>query len=334
MVEGYWSDGTANVAVMVSLRNEGYASFDDVQPISLACYRGGEAVRDCGGQLRILLRDGFGPVDDRFILRLPMGERYSFEIDGGSGSPETLRLDVDLDVPERILGVDRDLWECFSDRSLPAVSRFGFGLGGCAGWSSETIEKWRQDTPVRVWVNGNGDPRYVKFLDEALAELSEVLNLNFQYVDQRDDASFLAHVGIRREEAESTGFGCVKARGCANWSSEAGETRWGSIVIWLANDEDDLEVRNVITHEAVHALLPIYHAPGLGIMGGNFRITYQDKALFRLHYHPLVEIGMTMPEVKHLLVFSDELLDAAEHRKLVGLEMVWKLINTLQNAGS
>ena len=40
-----------------------------------------------------------------------------------------------MEVPERILGVDRDLWECYLDR--PPVKDF---LACCSGWGTKTVE--------------------------------------------------------------------------------------------------------------------------------------------------------------------------------------------------
>ena len=70
----YWSDGTANVDVAFSLRNEGYAEFQNPQPISFVCLREEQIVEGCGGEVTVSLSDGFGPEStESLTLRLPMG---------------------------------------------------------------------------------------------------------------------------------------------------------------------------------------------------------------------------------------------------------------------
>ena len=70
----YWSDGTANVDVAFSLRNEGYAGFETPQPISFVCLQGDEVVQGCGDEFTVSLADGFGPEDtESLMIRMPMG---------------------------------------------------------------------------------------------------------------------------------------------------------------------------------------------------------------------------------------------------------------------
>ena len=144
-VAGYWSDGTADVELAVSLRNEGGLKFDDTQSITVTCNHNAQMVDGCGGELHVSLHDGYGPVSETLHPRVPMGE-MTFRLDYGNGEP----LTISLNVPERILGVDRDVWECFSDTSnRGAYWEFDEGIG-CAAWASEKLAKWDQDGPVKV----------------------------------------------------------------------------------------------------------------------------------------------------------------------------------------
>ena len=76
---------------------------------------------------------------------------------------------------------------------------WGADKEGCGGWFSETIVKWDQSKPIRVWATG--DEVYVTTLEETLEELSPLLNLEFQRVETEDEADLKAYVGITVEEA-------------------------------------------------------------------------------------------------------------------------------------
>ena len=84
-VAGYWSDRTADVELTVTLRNEGDLKFDDTQSIAVTCSHDAETVDGCGGELRVSLHDGYGPVSETLHLRVPMGE-MSFSLNYGNGS--------------------------------------------------------------------------------------------------------------------------------------------------------------------------------------------------------------------------------------------------------
>ena len=109
-VAGYWSDGSANVGLNLSLANEGNLAFDSEQLLTVACRHKGEVVSGCGGEVNLALPDGFGPASASLTARLPMGESYAIELDYGVRT-----LSLPLDVPERILGVEREVWERYSD---------------------------------------------------------------------------------------------------------------------------------------------------------------------------------------------------------------------------
>ena len=60
-VAGYWSDGTANVEIAMSLRNEGDLGVEDAHPVAVTCLQGGKVINGCGSETRISLSDGYGP---------------------------------------------------------------------------------------------------------------------------------------------------------------------------------------------------------------------------------------------------------------------------------
>ena len=60
-VEGYWSDGTAEIDLKLSLRNEGSLAFQSIQPISISCSLDDSAVDGCNANAELSLPDGFAP---------------------------------------------------------------------------------------------------------------------------------------------------------------------------------------------------------------------------------------------------------------------------------
>ena len=267
-VSGYWSDGTANVEVTVSLRNEGTLEFRDAQRISMTCSQGDQVLSGCDEELDVTLADGFGPVVGTLILRIPMGE-VLLELDYGGDETQTMVVEV----PERIAGVDRDVWECFRD-TTPRYTR-DYGLG-CAGWTSPHIERWDQDKPVKVWTSPIGDPAFIRTLKEVLSELSPVLNLEFQYVESERDANFVAHVGVPIEWADQND----RCHNCASsWDSGSGftDSGWMVIVGW---GQPEPYIRFVILHEALHALVPVGHPQHLtGVLSLRVhRMSFMDES--------------------------------------------------------
>ena len=124
-VEGYWSDGTANVGLELILRNEGSLALVGRQPIGVRCTIDDSGVQGCDANTEISLPDGFGPAAADLVLRVPMG-LVKLDIDYGGEAPHF----VSVNVPRRILGVDRAIWACYSDRSVANNSE---GDHGCYG---------------------------------------------------------------------------------------------------------------------------------------------------------------------------------------------------------
>ena len=76
-VAGYWSNGTAEVEVMASLRNEGFEQIGETQVINVECQQDGEALDDCGGELLVELANGFGPTGGNLPLTPPWAACWS-----------------------------------------------------------------------------------------------------------------------------------------------------------------------------------------------------------------------------------------------------------------
>ena len=338
---GYWSDGTADVEVTATLRNDGTLRLDGVRDITATCIAEDDESRGCREELMLSLPDGFAPASGRFTLRLPMGAT-TLMLDYGGDEP----LPLSVEVPERILGVDPVLWECYADRPQRRVEMEGELFDGCGGWSTKTVEKWLNDVPVKVWATG--DAAHLATLETVLTELAPILDLEFEWVDSETEADFKAYVGVDQADATELGFDTDPTSlhywGFAGATVNGGEATSGYMVIWQL-DEDAArsvsdEFRSVTIHEALHALVPIGHSTRpASIMGGSglSLMSPRDAELIRLNSHPLVRPGMSMDDVRDVIVLTDELLDYPE----VGpddppnpLDLVWRAYASLVEAGS
>ena len=338
-VVGYWSDGMADVEVTATLRNDGTLRLDRAQDITATCIAEGDERRACSEELPLSLPDGFAPASSSFTLRLPMGAT-TMTFDYGEDEPLTL----DVDVPERILGVDRGLWECYVDRPPQ-----GFALGkhnnwtaGCGGWGKPIVEKWLIDVPVKVWATG--DPVYIEVFETVLIELAPILNMEFEWVGSEEEADFKAYVGV----TSSPDLGFVDdghAWGFASWFETGGESTSGHIVIWYGYAEREKKpdpidsIRRVTIHEALHALASMHHnTRPTSIMGGFNTLSPRDRQLIELNSHPLVRPGMSMEDVRKVIVLTDELLDYPEVDPYASyddpLGLVWRAYVALEEAGS
>ena len=225
-VVGYWSDGTADVEITTSLHNEGGLRLTSAVRLAVTCSHDGKSIEDCRHETSVSLPDGYGPVTKTLTARSPTG-RVSFEIDYGEGV-QTLSVDV----PSRIVGVERGVWECFSDRVNAAASQFRFNMDfPCSGLYFEHVAKW--ESPVRLWFNPAGDPEYQRVLKEILAELSPILSLEFQHVANEEDAQLKAHLGLDVSVWGHKVGACADGGGCGNAEQdESGVIRSGYIVVW------------------------------------------------------------------------------------------------------
>ena len=334
-IEGYWADGTANVRLALTLRNQGTIPLSDSQAVKVYCVL--ESDNSCGfEEVSFTLTNGFGPESEHVTMRLPMGDASSLLFDYGGESVLTLNAEV----PERILGVDRSVWECYSDKTLSNEER----ELSCSGWGHyATVQKWENDVPVKMWATG--DDRYLALLDKVIDYLTPILNLEFEKVSTKEEADFKAYVGILRSKAEDYGLEkgyYVHYGGFANHGSLRGEAVSGYVVVWEIEDREwDARTRDIaesiILHEVVHTMVPVGHTdrPASKMQGSGLKyLSPLDEALFRLNAHDLVKPDMTMDEVRSLIVFDDELLDEPQPAEPSTMQMVWRASVGLMNAGS
>ena len=179
------------------------------------------------------------------------------------------------------------------------------------------MRKWLNDVPVKVWATG--EPAYVDIFETVLAGLGPTLDLEFEWVGSEDEADFRAYVGIQRSDAPDLGFKPESTEwgGFAGSSPRNGETTSAYMVVWHHDLEGSRSptdvIRSITIHEALHALVPISHSTRPASIIGTSRLNApspRDLVLIRLNSHRLVRPGMTMEEVRQVIVLDDELLDA------------------------
>ena len=328
VIDGYWSDGTVDVTVSATLRNDGDLRVDAPQTITSTCT---PAAEGCDPELILDLPDGYRPATAKFTIRAPMGVT-TVMLSYGEGKSLTL----DVEVPERIIGVARDLWECYSDRVVN-----GKFLGGCGGWQSPTVQEWLNDVPVKVWATG--DATHIAVLETVLTELAPVLDLEFVWVSSEEEADLKAFVGVPRSRASEIGFDrdpeLVHVWGFAWANVNGGEATSGHIVIWYGDEPTIDSLKGVTFHEALHALVPIGHSTRPASMVGLAPLNApspRDLELIRLNSHRLVRPGMTMEQVRQLIVFDDELLDGSQAKvePREPLDLIWRAYVALAEADS
>ena len=339
-VSGYWSDGTARVALAITVANGGYSPMTDALAVSVACYRDGAPPdapeADCGGITEVALPDGFGPAITTAAYRVPMGTTLRASLPGEAQEAEGVV------VPERILGVKRDHWDCYSDRPDWKPTRANDFLGGCAGFEGSTVEKWEPGLAVRAWADPAGEQRYIDIFWESLDDLAPLLGLQVERAADEADANFKAYVGVPASRNVSVGFAdyCQEAAGCGGPDAiSRGAITAGSLSVWLNPEDDSMRIKNVTLHEILHAVTGVHHAsnsssimsyanwdrPSLGV---------EDTAFYRIHGHSLVEPGMTLAEVEEFIVFADELLDPPAEAEPDGLAIADRAHKALIEAGS
>ena len=337
---GYWSDGSANVEISVVAINSGVGAFNGAAEMSYSCEGTGILDDVVTGKFEFTMPDGFSAVTESVTLRSTPGTlecRFRSQ-EQGSETHE-------FDVPAKIVGVSREVWECYSDDTINR-----HGDIGCAGREDERVVKWDLNRPLRVWATG--DQAYIDVMWKVLDRLSPLLDMTFSNAQSEDDADLKAWVGIEREDAPAAlrSGNCVEAVGCAitEWDNDR-IVDGGRIGVWTADSDWLLglglvarRIEHVTLHELLHVLMPIDHRDDAMSVVNNIsgpdwvELDPFEEALIRFHRNPAIEPGMTMDEVRNVIVLEDEVLDyvATRDAELTSLGMLREAFRRLQNAGS
>ena len=331
---GYYSNGDAAITVTANLRNDGAEPIPGELTVAISCTTGEEIVAACSDVITLDLRDGFGPASGSAMVRAPAGE-IDVNLEGGEivGIAENLTASVLVSVPERIVEVDRGLWGCFTE-IRPSEE---FPRGSCSGRNGDVVNKWPQDEPVTIWINGLST--YEEQLQDTLQALAPQLGVTYQLVPDERRAAIAAYVGITEEDARSLGFiRCDGFWGCTNYETdENGELVSAEIVIFQIDDASLRQLRLIdesIQYAMVQSLLAVlvplvYRDVPDSIMSIDRglrtpEMSASDSEIVRILTSPLVKTGDTTADIQKLIVFSDETLDVLETEPLTNLEIIEK----------
>ncbi|MDD9994639.1 MAG: hypothetical protein OXS35_02665 [Dehalococcoidia bacterium] len=231
-----------------SLSDIGTRAYLDPVPLSLECRIGDAILPGCGKQSEITLSDGYGPASFSADLEAVMGEQIAVEARFG----ELARRSIQVTAPERILGVERSVWECYIQRGVLQTEPIPWEK--CSGMWWEGVRKW--DQPVRIW--HTGDEAYLPGLRAAVDKYCPLLNLKCELMDDEAAANVRAYLGVPTSRAEEIGLRCEEFGGCALTAFAGARVRGGRFVVWSWEWGD--ERRDfVIAHELLHVIAPIGH---------------------------------------------------------------------------
>ena len=348
-VVGYWSDGTAGIEGTVTLSVENGEQFVEAQPVEVTCAQDDDKRPELCHWRADLFEDGLATASSDFQVRVPTGlVTLIFTYGGANSTIETLKREVY--VPERIVGIKREVWDCYVDRTLDPTLENALGnldFYGCSGWRSATqVHKLNSARSVVLWATG--DERYIDVLRESVDELSPVLNHDVKWTSQETQATFKAYVGIPREEWADYGLtgitpGLLEAAGFAlSTIKSSGEVIPKELVVWRREREwagsTPAIAKHITIHELLHALSGVKHVSSrtASIMGYDSdlpKLSPLDEALVGLNSHPLVKPGMTLSQVGDLVIYEEDLLDDSPPEP-DAIDMVWRAASQLVDSGA
>ena len=331
-LNGYFSNGEGAVTVTASIRNDGAEPIPGEYPIAVTCLEDGNIVATCGGVLNLDLTDGYGPVEGSLELRAPAGE-IDFQFESGDivDVGESLSAVVHLQIPARIVGIDRTLWRCFA-LTRPTEE---FPRGSCSGREGDIVSKWPEEEPITIWINGLST--YSEQFQDILQELAPQLNVTYQLVPEERGAAIAAYVGITNEDARNLGFSnCDGFWGCTSYNTnEESEIKSADIVIFEVNDAGVRQlaltnetIQSAMVKSLLHILVPLgYRNVPNSILsidtGLHFtEMSESDSEIVRILTSPLVKAGDTTEDIEQLIVFNDDLLDQTEPEPPTALEII------------
>ena len=332
-VLGYFMDGSALVRVTSSFTNIGSANEVNVG-VERICLGSSEQLEDCrrSDASATLIPDSESVVVRLGDFKLPQGSNH-IEVEANRGLSE-----LELHVDERVVGITRDLWECFID------SNFVNGTT-CGGFSGDRIEKWELE---QVSVYRDGDPDYVAIFDESLLNLGALLGIDYVIVENYESANIEAYVGHEGHPRviELTSLDASESPGYARWwSSTKTDSFDGGLVSVRKRHPDwrdeaislEDEIRYTTIHELSHVLIPIGHdsrpfSPYRLV--APYYVRDSDIAIYQMIYSPLVKAGMTYAEVEDLIIFAEDTLDYDPERDIEIDVLVQKTRDKLQESSA
>ena len=335
----YWSDGSANVVFETTLANQGSDLVSGEIPISVSCMQNDVAVENCGGEYEVEIDPAVAHNILERTIRVPQGETDLY-FSHGDDEP----VFAEAVVPARILGVNRETWDCFSDKShVRSGAPRDWGVG-CGGWRNDYIAKWPVGEPISVWTSG--DEAYEEIFTQVLDDLASHLNIEFQASSSRRRADIVAFLGLPRNGTRLEDLKCNRAAGCAHFNINLdGTISSAQMVVWpptVTQDETGVGhlIYTIALHELIHVLTGMLHRHDdrTSVMSYD-SLDYKtlgstDDALLKIALHPLVEPGMRFHEIYELIVFEEELVDPPVDQEISLSQVLRKVHAKYMDSGS
>ena len=314
---GYYMDGSALLDLTVSAKILGTESVIN-DHVTSVCYTtdlgdlGFCQVLETAGAVSIGAEDSTVTVPG---LRLPQGDG-TLRIFAGKASG-----DVDVSVPERIVGFRRDMWDCFTDTNPIQQFAKWFGTETCSGFQNAVVRKWTLES---VNVYRVGDPTYVQIFDDAISVMHSITGIDYVYVDDPENAQLEAYLGHNGHSRilELLGESCNTQRHCSHSysSTDASHTVDRGMVTILHRGEVTLGegsrreegLRILITDYLRQTLIPVGRQlrPFLQAnLDASTSLRPHDVMMYRLIYSPDATPGISFQDLRELVVFDDETLD-------------------------
>ncbi len=335
----YWSDGSANVVFETTLRNQGSDLVWGDIPISVECVQHEAVVEGCGGEYELAIDPSSQTNVLNQTIRVPQGETELV-----FARADQVPVVTSANVPQRILGVDREIWDCFSDTSNSERNTPRDVGIGCGGWSNEYVVKWEVGEPIRLWTAG--DDHYEEIFSSVIDDLSPVLGIEFETARSRHGADIVAYLGLPREGTQLEGLRCNTSAGCAAFDiGPDGTINSGQLVVWppsraLDDKGVDHMIYSITLHELLHLLTGMLHRHDdrTSVMSYDSldykTLSETDLAMLRISSHPLVEPKMRFHEVRELIVFEDELVDPPGEGEMSVRQVLRRVHAELMDSGS
>ena len=328
----YWLDGSVNLLLTASLRNEGESAFTGARRINVSCEKDGVAVRACSRTMSIRLPDGFGPASQTLSVRAPTGE-LDVTMKYGASEP----LEIKVDVPARVLGVDKDVFACFTDKTNVGTLWLDERGVGCGGWASETLSKWDQSNPVKVGISGL--PTWMREFREVFTEIAALSQIEIEWVSHLADAEIVAYVGASGSSLRDLCSPAAGEVGCSNVTvGDDGEITNASVLVLSGSTSfsglsqfNRRRALSAMYRETIRALTLMRHRAEPGSVmeanhAGEVELSPMDEALLRLHGNPVIKPGTALDDVLDMVVFKEDLLDSRSKTVLPNPALdKWKL---------
>ncbi len=340
---GYYSNGDALISLAASLANLGAESMPGQYSVNVSCFADAEVISNCGDVINFDLTDGFGPTYGITELRVPQGAvNLHMDSDNVPGTDEHVDAQLTVTVPERIVGIDREVWNCFRDTSYSDE----FPKGSCSGRERDVVHKWPSDAPVTIWINGKST--YDEEFEKVLEAVASEINFEYQLLPDIDGASIIAYVGITEEDARELELDeCEEPWGCARYQTDEEGNVVSAELIVFEVDSTSLEQLRLTDEMIDYALMQQITRVALPIGTRNAadsvlsvdkslrfpRLSDSDRQIAHIISSPLVQSGNTTEDIADLIVFSDELLDPAEPEPLTPRQIIEQAHLKLHQSG-